>query len=63
MAVLLALTLIVHITQAIHHKKFYCFVIIMSAVMQTLSYIFRIISINDPASQGFYALWFVLMLV
>lgn len=35
----------------------------MSALWQTLSYIFRTLSIQNPASYSDYAAWFVLILV
>lgn len=35
----------------------------MSALWQTIAYIFRIVSIKTPASLGDYAAWFVLILV
>lgn len=35
----------------------------MSALWQTLTYIFRTLSIQNPASYGNYAAWFILILV
>lgn len=35
----------------------------MSGLLQTLAYLFRILSIESPASLGPYAAWFVLILV
>ncbi|EHK48506.1 hypothetical protein TRIATDRAFT_290167 [Trichoderma atroviride IMI 206040] len=61
--VLFALTLITHIGQAVYYRKPYSWIIIMSALWQTLTYIFRTISIQNPASYGNYAAWFVLILV
>ncbi|KAH8698854.1 RTA1 like protein-domain-containing protein [Talaromyces proteolyticus] len=63
MMVAFALTLAAHIFQAFYHRKWYCFVVIMAAIWQTGSYIFRILSIHNPASEGLYSLWFILLLV
>lgn len=62
-AVLFGLTTLFHIAQAILHRKFYCWVIAMSGAMQTVTYIFRILSILSPASYSYYATWFILILV
>lgn len=56
-------TTIVHLVQMIYHRKPYCWVITMSGLWQTLTYIFRTTSIQDPSSFGMYAAWFVLILV
>ncbi|KAJ6017113.1 hypothetical protein N7451_000492 [Penicillium sp. IBT 35674x] len=61
--VLFALTTISHTVQAILHRKFYCWVIAMSGTIQTLTYIFRVLSILNPASYANYAAWFVLILI
>ncbi|CAK7270394.1 hypothetical protein SEPCBS119000_004069 [Sporothrix epigloea] len=61
--VLFAGTTAAHVVQAAHYKKTYCWVIIMSSLWQLLTYIFRTISIQTPASFGDYAAWFVLILV
>ncbi|CAK7208048.1 hypothetical protein SEUCBS139899_010882 [Sporothrix eucalyptigena] len=61
--VLFAFTTITHVYQAIHYKKSYSWVIIMSTLWQLLTYIFRSISIQVPANFGDYAAWFVLILV
>lgn len=57
------LTTISHIVQAVVHRKFYCWVIAMSGTIQTLTYIFRVLSILNPASYAVYAVWFVLILI
>ncbi|KAF4634116.1 hypothetical protein G7Y89_g3990 [Cudoniella acicularis] len=62
-AILFASTTIAHFTQAIVHKKVYSWVIVVSGLAQTIAYIFRIISINNPSSLGPYAAWFVLILI
>lgn len=35
----------------------------MSGLIQTCTYVFRVLSILNPANYSYYALWFVLMLV
>ena len=62
-AILFAITLILHITQAIVHRKAYSWVISMSALWQLLAYAFRIASINSPTKQGLYIGYFVLILL
>ncbi|PYH97890.1 hypothetical protein BO71DRAFT_447590 [Aspergillus ellipticus CBS 707.79] len=61
--ILFALTTIAHIAQAVIHRKPYCWVIAMSGTIQTVTYIFRVLSILNPASYTDYAAWFVLILV
>jgi hypothetical protein len=61
--VLFALTTVAHLLQAIYYKKIYCWVIIGSALAQTINYICRIISIKNPNDLGPYAAWFVIILV
>lgn len=53
----------IHIYQAYRYRKPYSWVIIMSSIWQFLTYIFRSLSIQNPASFGNYAAWFVLILV
>ncbi|KAF7906486.1 hypothetical protein EAF00_000765 [Botryotinia globosa] len=52
-----------HLTQAILHRKAYYWVIVASALAQTLTYIFRVAIIKSPASFGDYAAWFILILI
>ncbi|PVI00601.1 hypothetical protein DM02DRAFT_671901 [Periconia macrospinosa] len=61
--VLFAFTTIVHLVQAVHYKKAYCWVIVGSALAQTITYICRITSIKNPNDLGPYAAWFVIILV
>ena len=61
--ILFGLTMLVHLGQGIYHRKGYCWVITMGALWQTLTYIFRILSIQNPAALSEYAAWFVLILV
>jgi hypothetical protein len=59
---LFALTTCTHLAQAIFYKKIYCWVIVCSGFIQTLNFIFRIVSIQNPNSLGPYTAWFVLIL-
>lgn len=52
-----------HAFQAIKHRKSFCWVLIMSCLWQTLAYVFRVLSIENPDNLPLYALWFVLILV
>ncbi|KAF4953221.1 hypothetical protein FGADI_6196 [Fusarium gaditjirri] len=61
--VLFTITTIIHLIQAIHYRSAYCWVIIMSAFWQVFAYIFRTVSIYNPASFDYYATWFVVILV
>jgi hypothetical protein len=61
--ILFSLTTLTHLIQAIIYRKPYCWVIVASGVAQTLAYILRILSILNPASFGYYAGWFVLILI
>jgi hypothetical protein len=60
---LFGITMIAHFVQAILYRKPYCWVIVMSALLQTAGYISRVLSIRSPANFGEYATWFVLILV
>ncbi|KAF7561645.1 hypothetical protein G7046_g2479 [Stylonectria norvegica] len=62
-AILFAATLSAHVVQAVQYRKPYSCIIIMSALWQTLTYIFRSLSIRDPSSFSNYAAWFILILV
>ncbi|KAJ5928913.1 hypothetical protein N7466_007869 [Penicillium verhagenii] len=61
--VLFGLTTVAHVVQAALHRKLYCWVIAISGMIQTITYIFRVLSILNPASYEEYAAWFVLILV
>jgi hypothetical protein len=63
MTIVFALTTFAHIAQAFIHRKPYTMVIIIAGILQTLSYIMRIFSIENPTSLGFYAISLVLVLV
>lgn len=62
-AILFGLTTLAHITQAILHRKFYSWVVIMGASWQTGAYITRILSIQNYSSSGLYSAWFILILL
>ncbi|KAJ5627410.1 hypothetical protein N7528_004837 [Penicillium herquei] len=61
--VLFLLTSIAHVWQAIIYRKVYCWVICLSGITQTITYIFRVLSIQYPDNYGDYVAWFVLILV
>ncbi|KAH8681072.1 RTA1 like protein-domain-containing protein [Xylariales sp. PMI_506] len=61
--VLFLLTTLAHVAQAIYYRRQYSIIIIMSAFGQTLTYIFRTISIKKPSSLSDYEAWFILMLI
>lgn len=56
-------TTLTHLGQAIRYRKPYCWVVIVSALWQVLTYFFRTASIIKPDSFGPYAAWFMLILV
>ncbi|MCJ1467018.1 hypothetical protein MMC07_005640 [Pseudocyphellaria aurata] len=62
-AILFALTTCGHVAQAIIHRKGYSWVIIVSALLQTMTYVFRIVSINNPTSSAPAIAWFILILI
>ncbi|KAI1629071.1 RTA1 like protein-domain-containing protein [Exophiala viscosa] len=63
LTVFFGLAFLAHVTQGIYHRKWYTWVICMGALWQTIAYIFRILSIEQPGNLGNYAAWFVLILV
>ena len=62
-AILYGLTLVTHIAQGIIYRKGYSWVIAMGALWELLAYVFRILSINHPATVSWYSAWFVVILV
>lgn len=62
-AILFALTTAGHVAQAIIYRKGYSWVIIVSALLQTVNYIFRVVSIKNPTSDAPAIIWFVLILI
>ncbi|KAJ7226284.1 RTA1 like protein-domain-containing protein [Mycena rebaudengoi] len=52
-AVLFALTTIVHLIQAIHYRKKFCWVLIMAGIWETAGLTFRVLSVLHPTSQTF----------
>ncbi|KAK5164516.1 uncharacterized protein LTR77_009722 [Saxophila tyrrhenica] len=61
--VLFGITTIAHAVQMFLHRKPYSFVITFSGALQTAAYVLRVLSIQNPASVGFYTYWFVIMMV
>ena len=61
--VLFFATTVTHLYQAIRYKHRYCCIIIISGLLQLLTYMFRIMSITIPDSFSLYAAWFVLILI
>lgn len=62
-AILFSLTLTAHIIQSVIYRKGYSWVIAMAALWQTAAYIFRILSIEHVANEGYYSITSVLMMV
>lgn len=63
MACLFGLITLFHTYQAFRYRKWYCGVIIMGGVLETVAMITRCLSIQNPTSEGLWAVWFVLILV
>ena len=61
--VLFTATTVIHLIQAIFYKKPYCWVIVVSGLLQAVTYVFRTISIETPSNFPYYATWFVVILV
>ncbi|KAK2132108.1 hypothetical protein NOF04DRAFT_1321031 [Fusarium oxysporum II5] len=57
MMVTFALATIAHAIQAIRYRKPYYWTIAMSGLLETLAYLFRILSINNPVSLGRTESW------
>ena len=62
-AVLFGLISTAHCVQMFVHRKPYSWVITFSALLQTATYVLRILSIMKPANGQFYSDWFILMMV
>jgi hypothetical protein len=62
-AVIFGILFVGHTVQAFIYRKFYSLVIIISAGLQTVTFIFRILSIKNPTNSTYNALWFVIILV
>ncbi|KAF8847501.1 hypothetical protein BDZ45DRAFT_709653 [Acephala macrosclerotiorum] len=60
---LFGITTLFHIYQGIKTRKWYTLAVIMGALWETFAFVGRTLSINQPASEGLYTLWFVLILV
>ena len=61
-AALFGLITIAHVVQAIAYRKLYSLVIIISAALQTATYVLRILSIQHVTNDQFYTYWFVFMM-
>lgn len=61
--VLFALISCGHVAQAIIYRKGYSWVIIVAALLQTVNYIFRVLSIKNPTNNSDAIVWFILILV
>lgn len=62
-AILFGIITIAHFTQMFLHRKPYSWVITFSALLQTATYVLRILSIMKPTNGDFYTYWFILMMV
>ncbi|KAH8723180.1 RTA1 like protein-domain-containing protein [Phaeosphaeriaceae sp. PMI808] len=62
-SILFGLTLIGHIWQAAHYRASYTWVLIMSAIWQTLAFIIRCIGIMNPTKEGVNNATYVLVLL
>lgn len=60
---LFALTTIGHVVQAAMFKKSFCWVLIMSGIWQTVSFVLRDISIYSPTNESIYDPSYVLVLL
>ena len=60
---LFIVTTCLHMLQAIYHRAWYSWVIIVSGLLQVATYLFRDLSIKYPANEAYYVLWFVLILI
>lgn len=60
-AILIRLTLVTHIAQAMISRKGYSWVMAMGAAWETGSYIFGIPAIDQPTNVGFYSPWSILI--
>lgn len=62
-AILFGIITIAHFTQMFLHRKPHSWVITFSALLQTATYVLRILSIIKPTNGDFYTYWFILMMV
>jgi hypothetical protein len=62
-SILFGFTTIGHIWQAAHYKKPFCWVLIMSAIWQTLAFIIRCVSIMYPTDNVINNVTYVLVLL
>ncbi|PVH86488.1 hypothetical protein DL98DRAFT_557041 [Cadophora sp. DSE1049] len=57
------LATLAHTFQTLRHHKPYCWILVISGLLQACAYLLRVLSILSPASLGLYAGWFVLILI
>jgi RTA1 like protein len=62
-AVLFGLTSCLHIFQAWHYRKSFCWVLIMGALWEFTSLVTRVISINDPTNKSVSQTTFVFLIL
>ena len=62
-AVLFGLTTAAHVFQAYHYRKTFCWVFIMGALWETLAFIIRSVTIQNPTNNSLYNAQFVLVLL
>ncbi|KAF2472673.1 uncharacterized protein BDR25DRAFT_312599 [Lindgomyces ingoldianus] len=62
-AILFGLTLFGHCLQAVHYRAFYTWVLIMSAIWQTLAFIIRCIGIMNPTNEAINNVTYCLVLL
>lgn len=60
---LFGITTLFHIYQGIRTRKWYTLAVIMGGLWETGAFVGRTLSIQKPASEGLYTVWFVLILV
>ncbi|KAK7413770.1 hypothetical protein QQX98_007337 [Neonectria punicea] len=53
----------VHIWQAVHYKKKWCWVIIMASTWEVLAFVFRTASIKNPQNSGIYLVFQIFILL
>ncbi|KAK5130785.1 hypothetical protein LTR08_001675 [Meristemomyces frigidus] len=63
MAALFGLTTITHVVQMVMTRKWYCWVICVSGVLQTAAYCLRAFSITHVTNDSVYSIWFILMMI
>ncbi|KAI9889893.1 MAG: hypothetical protein M1814_004728 [Vezdaea aestivalis] len=62
-AILFGFSTVIHIYQAVHYRKTFCWVIGMGALWETLAFVFRSLSTRDQTNDSLYRAQFLLILV